>query len=128
MRSAEIKVARKRKKCNREEHHGDCGSDPGPLKELQSIGAFDIDGSFNSAIAYSYIDGKVFCSDGVGSTDGELERVLDDNLSLHYLVGSDGVVRHRGPPKSVVVLPESRIAFMAQPEYEGTVGVCEIFG
>ena len=87
MSQAEIKTTRGKKNLHLEEHHGYC--DFGPLEEKASINALAMDDSLGSAVAHSFLDSDASCSDSADSSDGEPEKVLGDNLSLRYFVGSD---------------------------------------
>ena len=57
-----------------------------------------------------------------------MERVLNRNLSLHYLVGSDGAERHSDSSDSVVVSIADLCAFRLQKAYVGSLDIAEIFG
>ena len=75
------------------------------------------------AIVYPYIGESAFCSDSAEGSEGEIERVLNDNFSLRCLVGSDGHERHRGSPKSVHIILGDLCAFLSQSENVGSIGV-----
>lgn len=61
----------------------------GPLEEVALTFALVAGGSFGGATAHPFINDS--CSDSAESSDDELEKVLNENFSFHYLVGSSGV-------------------------------------
>ena len=81
--------------------------------------AFVADGRLGAAIEYSFAD-EALCSDSAESIDDELERVLDDNFSLHYFVGG-GVDGHTdpNPPGCGHVHTKDSVALLARFELAG---------
>ena len=124
----EIKKARRRKKFTPENHKDDCGPDFGPLEEVALVSALAADGSPGPAITYSHINDNVCCSDSVVSSEDELERVLNNNFGLHYLVGSGGSGCHVDPPRCVQVPMKELNAYLLRPANVGSIGVVEVFG
>ena len=56
--------------------------------------ALVVEGSFEAASSYSYVNGGVFCSDGAEPTGDDWETVLGDNCSLRCFAGCDGHGSH----------------------------------
>ena len=96
--AVEIKVARKPTKLKQEDHMDDRGSGSGPFVENPVTTALVVEGSVGSAVAHSFIDDSAFCSGSAESGEDEPGKVLNDNFSLHCLVGSEGHARHSAPP------------------------------
>ena len=53
--------------------------------------------------------------------------MLNANYSLYSFLGSNGAGHHVDPPKSVVVSMDDLCAFLAQPEYKGSIDEIELF-
>lgn len=124
-----MKKLRKRKKLPQGEHFDDCGSDLGPLEETPLVNALALGGGVNSCIAYSFLDADAFGSSSAKSSEGGMERVLNDNFDFHVLLGCDGFHHHVDPPTSVRAELSTLCPCHAEPE-NGTsrMNVCELFG
>ena len=85
-------------------------------------------GTFSSKIVHSHFDYDVFNSDSVSSSEGESSRVLDDNYSLHYLIGSCGARHHVDPPNLEYVSLGTFNVCVAQFAMFGSIDVVEVFG
>ena len=73
-------------------------ADLGPPEETPMKTVSAVEGSTSASLAYRFFDEGVFCSGSAESSDGEMDRVLNDKFSLRYLAGSGRYVRHCSPP------------------------------
>lgn len=69
-----------------------------------------------------------YCSGSIDSSGDVLEKVLDNNFGLRYLVGSDGHSPQQDHPNSVVVDTDDLRTYVARPEVQGSIDVVELFG
>ena len=64
----------------------------------------------------------------LNSSEDELQRVLNDDFSLHYLSGSDGYSRHVDPPGSAHMHTLDSCKYLSRPDKVGAVDVVELVG
>ena len=97
------------------------------MEEIAFVNAF-VGGSFNLAIAYRFLGRSAFRSDSAGSSEDEVDTVLNDYHSLHYLFGCGGASHHVESPKGAVVSINEFCSVLLRLGYKGSIDVVEFFG
>ena len=86
MSKEDTKAQTKRKPQPQEKHYDDCGSDTGPIEEVNNRALLAHSrGSIGDAVAFSFFDDPKCCS----VPDDFEERLRENQFHLHYLLGSE---------------------------------------